>query len=47
VRLAFGDRLAGRVTEVHGITRILYRVYVPLEPEPLITEVREEEIEGA
>jgi hypothetical protein len=47
VRLTFGTRLVGTVMEVRGIRRIFYRLYVPMDPEPLIFEVREDEIEKA
>jgi hypothetical protein len=51
VRLIGGGRLVGRVTAVRGVNspsgRILYRVHIPLDPEPLIWEVREDEIEKA
>jgi hypothetical protein len=52
VRLAFGERLAGRVMEVHAVPpggsgRIRYRLYVPMDPEPLMLEVRESDIEKA
>jgi hypothetical protein len=47
VRARFGTRLVGTVMEVQGIQRILYSVYVPMEPEPLILLVREDEIEKA
>jgi hypothetical protein len=51
VRLAFGSRLVGRVMEVlnapGGSGRVLYTLYVPMDPEPLIWPVREEEIEKA
>jgi hypothetical protein len=45
VRARFGTRLVGTVMEVQGIRRILYSVYVPMEPEPLKLLVREDEIE--
>ena len=51
VRLKGGDGLVGMVSEVHFArvpgARILYRVRVPMDPEPLWLEVREEEIEKA
>ena len=37
----------GTVMEVQGIRRILYRIYVPMNPEPLVFSVREDEIEKA
>ena len=49
VRLTFGTRLVGTVMEARGTYlpsgHILYRVYVPMEPEPLVLEVREDEVE--
>jgi hypothetical protein len=51
VRLPWGARLEGKVMEVtpalapHAHT--LYSVYVPMDPEPLIFLVRENEIEAA
>jgi hypothetical protein len=51
VRIKSGTGLVGTVTEVRGnpsrATRILYRVRVPMTPEPLLLEVREDEIEKA
>jgi hypothetical protein len=53
VRVTSGARLVGTVTEVRGAGppprsgRICYRVYVPMDPEPLMLEVRDEEIEKA
>jgi hypothetical protein len=47
VRLTGGTPLVGTVMEVQGIRRILYRIYVPMDPEPLKFEVREDEIEKA
>ncbi len=51
VRLVFGARLVGTVTEVtpalapHAHT--LYRVRIPMDPEPLWWPLRENEIEPA
>jgi hypothetical protein len=51
VRISFGARLVGTVTEVRvsptqaGL--VFYRVRVPMDPEPLWMEVREDEIEKA
>jgi hypothetical protein len=51
VRIPFGARLVGTVTEVRvsptQAGRVLYRVRVPMDPEPLWMEVREDEIEKA
>jgi hypothetical protein len=52
VRLTFGGRMVGRVMEVQpvppgGTGNILYRIYIPMDPEPLIPLVRENEIEKA
>jgi hypothetical protein len=47
VRLTGGTRLVGTVMDVQGIRRILYRIYVPMDPEPLVFSVREDEIEKA
>ena len=51
VRLTSGTRLVGTVTEVRGASsrggRLLYRVRVPMTPEPLMVEVREDEVEKA
>jgi hypothetical protein len=51
VRLRFWTHLAGTVMEVHGKPPpgggLLYRIYIPMDPEPLIVEAREEEIEPA
>ncbi len=49
VRLLFGSRLVGTVTEIRrsssGNIRFVYRVRVPMSPEPLMLEVREDEVE--
>ncbi len=51
VRVKFGTRMIGTVMEVRGIHspggRILYSVHVPMSPEPLVLEVREDEVEKA
>ncbi len=51
VRLITGSRLVGRVTEVRRSSsqaaRFLYRVRVVMNPEPLMLEVREDEVEKA
>jgi len=51
VRISSGTRLVGTVTEVRSSHsrggRILYRVRVPMSPEPLMLEVREDEVEKA
>ena len=51
VRLKGGPPLVGTVTEVRGTNpraaHILYRVRVPMDPEPLWLEVREDEVEKA
>jgi hypothetical protein len=51
VRIPFGTRPVGTVTEVTvsptQAGRVLYRVRVPMDPEPLWMEVREDEIEKA
>jgi hypothetical protein len=49
VRLTFGTRLVGRVMEARGTYspsgHVLYRVHIPMSPEPLILEVREDAVE--
>ena len=49
VRLKFGARLVGTVTEARGTYspngHAFYRVHVPVDPEPLWLELREDEIE--
>ena len=49
IRLIGGAPLVGRVMELRGYLSadgsMLYRLYVPMEPEPLMLEVREDEIE--
>ena len=49
VRVKHGSRFVGTVTEATGTYRanghVLYRVYVPMDPEPLLLLVTEEEIE--
>ena len=49
VQVKHGNRFIGTVMEARGSYypdgHVLYRVYVPMEPEPLILLVREEEIE--
>ena len=49
VRLKHGSRFVGTITEAHGTynpdSHVLYRVYVPMDPEPLYLLVREEDIE--
>jgi hypothetical protein len=49
VRFVHGSRLVGSVMHVQGIHsprgRILYEIYVPMDPEPLIMPAREEDIE--
>lgn len=49
VRLKFPTQLIGRVMEMQGghtpESHILYTIYVPMNPEPLIVPVREDEIE--
>ena len=51
VRLKFGARLVGTVAEVRGLAlpegRVRYRVRVAMSPEPLMLEVRPEEVEKA
>jgi hypothetical protein len=50
VRIPFGARLVGTVSEVHispTTGRAHYRVRVPMDPEPLWFEVWEDEIERA
>jgi len=51
VQLKYGTRLVGTVTEVQGTHspsgRILYRVRVPMSPEPLMLAAREDELEKA
>jgi hypothetical protein len=51
VRLKSGARLSGTVTEVRDTHspggHIFYRICVPMSPEPLWLEVREEEVEKA
>lgn len=50
VRMPYGARLVGTVTEVHvspTTGRAHYRVRVPMGPEPLWLEVWEDEIEKA
>lgn len=52
VRLKLGTHLVGLVSEVRGPVpggsgRILYSVRVPLDPEPLFFEVRQDELEKA
>jgi hypothetical protein len=49
VRLVFGTGLVGTVMEARGsyyeTGHALYRIHVPMNPEPLVLAVREEEIE--
>jgi hypothetical protein len=49
VQVKHGSRLIGTVMEARGTYNpdghCLYRVYVPMEPEPLLLLVTEEEIE--
>jgi hypothetical protein len=49
VRLVRGTRLVGSVMHVQGTHspsgRIIYEIYVPMEPEPLILPVEEDGIE--
>ena len=51
VQVKIGTRMIGTVMEVRGIHspsgRILYSVHVPMSPEPLVLEVREDEVEKA
>jgi hypothetical protein len=51
VRLTFGARLAGTVTEVRRAYspggHIMYRIRIPMTPEPLWVEAREDEVEKA
>jgi hypothetical protein len=49
VRLKHGSRFVGTITEAQGTYNpdghVLYEVYVPMDPEPLLFLLREEEIE--
>jgi hypothetical protein len=49
VRVKFGSRSVGLVSEARGTYsptgHVLYTVYVPMDPEPLMMLLREEEIE--
>lgn len=49
VRVVFGARLVGIVTEARGTysptANVLYHVRVPMDPEPLLLLMREDEIE--
>jgi hypothetical protein len=51
VRLKEGTPFVGTVAEARGTYsptgNVLYRVYVPLDPEPLYLLVREDEVEQA
>ncbi len=51
VRIPFGTCPVGTVTEVTvsptQVGRVLYRVRVPMDPEPLWMELREDEVERA
>jgi hypothetical protein len=51
VRLTFGTRLTGTVTEVRQAYsprgHTMYRVRIPMSPEPLWIEAREDEVEKA
>ena len=49
LQVRIGSPLVGTVTEVRytpfGSGQVFYRLYVPMDPEPLMLEVREDEVE--
>lgn len=49
VQMKFPTRFVGTIVEARGTYspngHVLYRVHIPMDPEPLFLELREEEIE--